>query len=83
MVIVGRAPGGRIDVAGLGLPLDEDYADFVAETRDDVAEALGKLRGPAKHDREARIEAARLAARRAATRWSGKRPQVQVMLLED
>ncbi len=83
VVIVAVAPGGRIDVAGLGLPLDEDYADFVAETRDDVAEALGKLRGPAKKDREARIEAARLAARRAATRWSGKRPQVQVMLLED
>jgi ribonuclease J len=46
-----------------------------------VAEALGKLKGQAGRDRDARVEAARLAARRAATRWSGKKPQVQVLLL--
>ncbi|MCT2399506.1 ribonuclease J [Novosphingobium mangrovi (ex Huang et al. 2023)] len=71
---------GHVQVAAMGLPLDEDYADFVEEARRDVAAALGKAK---KADHEVRVEAARLAARRAATRWSGKKPQVQVLLLED
>lgn len=71
---------GHVQISALGLPLDEDYHEFVAEACRDVAEALNRAR---KGDREARIEAARLAARRAATRWSGKKPQVQVLLLED
>ncbi|WP_374414075.1 ribonuclease J [Novosphingobium colocasiae] len=70
---------GQVRVSALGLPLDEDYAAFVEEAERDVALALGKTR---KGDAEARREAVRLAARRAATRWSGKRPQVQVLLLE-
>ena len=64
----------------MGLPLDEDYEAFVKEARQDVAEALGKAKKAARPDR---MEAARLAARRAATRWSGKRPQVQVLLLDN
>lgn len=71
---------GHVQVAAMGLPLDEDYARFVEEACRDVATALTKAK---KADREVRIEAARLAARRAATRWSGKKPQVQVLLLED
>ncbi|QDK32734.1 ribonuclease J [Sphingomonas sp. IC081] len=71
---------GHVQVAAIGLPLDEDYPKFVEEAQRDVAEALSRAR---KSDREVRVEAARLAARRAATRWSGKKPQVQVLLLED
>lgn len=71
---------GNVEVSAMGLPLDEDYAEFVDEARRDVAEALRRVK---KGDRESRSEACRLAARRAATRWSGKRPQVQVLLLED
>ncbi|HKR92595.1 ribonuclease J [Novosphingobium sp.] len=71
---------GHVEIGALGLPLDEDYAQFVDEARRDVVEALGKAK---KADRDARVEAARLAARRAALRWSGKKPQVQVLLLED
>ncbi len=83
MVTVAIGAKGAVEVAGLGLPLDEDYDRFVAEARADVTKALGKLNGPAQRDRALRIEAARLAARRAATRWSGKKPQVQVILLGD
>ena len=43
---------------------------------------MKKLRGKDAASREAIVEAARLAARRAATRWSGKKPQVKVMLVE-
>jgi len=80
MVAVGDK--GRVEVAGLGLPLDEDYEKFVSEACDDVRAALAKLKGPASRDRAARTEAVRLAARKAAQRWSGKKPQVQVMLME-
>lgn len=73
---------GRVQVEGVGLPLDEDYDEFIAEAREDVAAALAKLKGGARHDREAVTEAARLAARRAAQRWSGKKPQVRVILPE-
>jgi ribonuclease J len=82
VVFVAVAAGGKIDIAAMGVPLDEDYPAFVAEACEDVAAALAKLKGPASRDRDARIEAARLAARRAATRWSGKKPQVQVLLLD-
>jgi len=80
MVTVAVGSDGEVAVAGLGIPLDEDYAPFVAEAQADVAEALGKLKGAARADRAAVTEAARLAARRAAQRWSGKKPQVQVLL---
>lgn len=80
MVVVG--PGKRAQVAGIGLPLEEDYEDFREEAEEDVIAALGKLKGTKARDRDEIIEAARLAARRAAQRWSGKKPQVQVMVVD-
>ena len=68
----------RID--SLGLPLDEDYDDFVAEATRDITAAIGKLRGGDRRDETSVHEATRLAARRAAQRWSGKRPQVRVIV---
>jgi ribonuclease J len=77
LVIAVDAQGGA-QVHGIGLPLDEDYAEFVAEAEKDVIEAIRKLKGA--RDPEAVAEAARLAARRAAQRWSGKKPQTKVLL---
>ncbi|NNK46317.1 MAG: ribonuclease J [Altererythrobacter sp.] len=68
-------------IEAVGLPLEEDLDDFVAEAVSDVNEALKRLRGHAARDPGAVYEAARLAARRAAQRWSGKKPQVRVMML--
>lgn len=65
----------------LGMPLDEDEADFVAEASADIVKALRGLKGAARKDRQSLNEAVRLATRRAATRWSGKRPQVKVILM--
>ncbi len=73
----------QITVSGIGLPLDEDYDEFVKEAEGDVAKALAKLKGAMAKDREAVSEAARLAARRAAQRWCGKKPQVRVILPEE
>jgi ribonuclease J len=73
----------RPQVHGFGLPLDEDYAEFVEEAERDVTDALKRLKGAKARDREEVVEAARLAARRAAQRWSGKKPQTRVILAED
>ncbi|MCX7863784.1 MAG: ribonuclease J [Novosphingobium sp.] len=80
IVCVAVAGKGEVEIAAMGLPLDEDYDDFVAEASRDVTDALARLgRNAARADR---LEAVRLAARRAAHRWAGKKPQVQVLLLE-
>lgn len=80
VVSVAVSAKGKARVTATGLPLEEDYARFVEEAESDVAKALKSLRSSDPADRH---EAARLAARRAATRWSGKKPQVQVLLLEE
>ncbi len=82
LVVVSVGEDLSAAIRAVGLPLDEDYADFVAEAATDVTAALTRLRGRDARDPDARHEAARLAARRAATRWSGKRPQVMVILPE-
>jgi ribonuclease J len=69
-----------VDVAVIGLPLEEDLAAFLDEAREDVAEAVRAVKGDKKRDRVAVAEAVRLAAMRAAKRWSGKKPVVQVLL---
>lgn len=81
LLIVVLDAAGTPQVEGIGLPLDEDYDEFVAEAEADVTAALGKLRGARRNDREEIMEAARLAARRAAQRWSGKKPQTRVILM--
>jgi ribonuclease J len=79
LVIVALDGRGGAQVHGVGLPLDEDYEEFVSEAERDVAEALRKLKGADARDPAAQGEAARLAARRAAQRWSGKKPQMKVL----
>jgi len=83
MVIVALDEQRNPQVHGFGLPLDEDYPEFVAEAEKDIVEALRRLKGPKARDREEVMEAARLGARRAAQRWSGKKPQTRVILAED
>ncbi|MEO5707433.1 MAG: ribonuclease J [Alteraurantiacibacter sp.] len=80
LLLVVLERGGGIQIEGVGLPLDEDYDDFVTDAIADVKKALSNLRGPTARDREAIMEAARLSARRAAQRWSGKKPQTRVIL---
>ena len=82
LLVVLVDPDGRIEIEGIGLPLDEDYDGFVDEALADVAKALGNLKGTPSKDRETIIETARVAARRAAQRWCGKKPQTRVIYLE-
>ncbi|MBU3078275.1 ribonuclease J [Sphingomonas quercus] len=83
LVAVGVALDGRGRLAGTpaisiqGLPVEEDRADFLADAEEAAAEAAAG----GGRDREKLREAIRLAVRRCATRWTGKKPVVDVMLL--
>lgn len=80
-VVVVLDKGLEPTIDAVGLPLDEDLAEFLEEAADDVRSAISSLRGKSARDPADVQEAARLAARRAAQRWSGKRPQVKVIML--
>jgi ribonuclease J len=82
LVVVLLLRGQRPLIEAVGLPLDEDLPEFLDEAAEDVLAAIGRLKGRDGRDPEAIREAARLAARRAAQRWSGKRPQVRVIIPE-
>jgi ribonuclease J len=80
VLVVVLARGAEPVVEAVGLPLDEDLNEFLAEASQDVLNAIKRLKGRDARDEAAIREAARLAARRAAQRWSGKRPQVRVVM---
>ena len=77
-----RTSGSRLQAASYFLFAadDEDLPEFIEETQEDILKAIGKLRGKDAQEPAAVHEAARLAARRAARRWSGKNPQVRVIM---
>ena len=77
---VSLARGAKPVIEAIGLPLDEDLPDFLAEAAGDVLTAINRLKGKDARDETVIREAARLAARRAAQRWSGKKPQVRVVM---
>ncbi|MBR0551480.1 ribonuclease J [Stakelama marina] len=61
-----------------GVPIEEDRDAFIDEAADAAAEAAGKGAG----DIEGLRESLRLAVRRTATRWTGKKPVVDVLIVE-
>ncbi|MDK4805074.1 MAG: ribonuclease J [Novosphingobium aromaticivorans] len=71
-----------VDFGCVGVPLEEDMEPFLEEAREDVSKALKSLKGDRKRDRVAVAECVRLTVRRAAQRWCGKKPVVQVLLRE-
>jgi ribonuclease J len=68
---------GKAVVRPFGVPVEEDRDDFLA----DAADAAEKAYEPAREVEKVR-EAVRLAVRRCATLWTGKKPVVEVMLIE-
>ncbi len=70
-------PTGEPEIALQGLPVEEDRDDFLAEARDAAANAA---RGGG-NDEEKLRESIRLAVRRCATDWTGKKPVVDVLLV--
>lgn len=62
-----------------GVPVEEDREDFIAEACEAAAEAVKK---DGRGDIEKLREAVRLAVRRAAFRYTGKKPIVDVLIVE-
>jgi ribonuclease J len=80
VLVVVLARGAKPVIEAIGLPLDEDLPDFLEEAAGDVLTAINRLKGKDARDVAVIREAARLAARRAAQRWSGKKAQVRVVM---
>jgi ribonuclease J len=60
-----------------GVPVEEDRDDFIA----DATDAASRAYSPGGDEERSR-EAVRLAVRRCATLWTGKKPLVEVMFLQ-
>jgi len=72
----GRLAGDPL-VRPFGVPVEEDRDDFIADATGAAAHAYS----PGGDEDKAR-EAVRLAVRRCATLWTGKKPLVEVMFLK-
>ena len=72
----GRLAGEPL-VRPFGVPVEEDRDDFIADATGAAAHAYSP-----GGDEERVREAVRLAVRRCATLWTGKKPLVEVMLLQ-
>jgi ribonuclease J len=68
---------GDVQVAIEGIPVEEDREAFVEEAADAASEAA--LKGAASENRLR--ESIRLAVRRCATEWTGKKPVVDVLIV--
>jgi ribonuclease J len=68
---------GKPLVRPFGVPVEEDRDDFIADATDAATRAFS----PGGDEEKVR-EAVRLAVRRCATLWTGKKPLVEVMLLQ-
>jgi ribonuclease J len=83
LITVAVPIGGDGKLAGtplvrpFGVPVEEDRDDFIA----DATDAATKAYSPGVDDDKVR-ESVRLAVRRCATLWTGKKPLVEVMLLQ-
>jgi ribonuclease J len=60
-----------------GIPVEEDREAFMREAEDAIEDAVNQ--GESSDDKLR--EALRLAVRRCATQWTGKKPVVDIMLL--
>ncbi|MDX3900186.1 MAG: ribonuclease J [Sphingobium sp.] len=60
-----------------GVPVEEDKLNFLAEAADEAAAAIPK----GALETEALRERVRLAVRRTASRWTGKKPIVDVLIV--
>lgn len=74
--------GGRLrgepQVCVQGVPVEEDRGPFLANARDAVRDAV---KGGSR-DIEKLRESVRLAVRKTATRWTGKKPVVDVLVVD-
>lgn len=69
---------GEPQIRVQGVPVEEDRDPFI----DDAVDAAASAAQGGGRDREKTREAIRLAVRRVASRWTGKKPIVDVLVIE-
>lgn len=74
----GDALLGEVQIRLHGVPIEEDVEDFLDEANDAAVKAIKDNRG----DYDKLRESVRLAVRRVASSWTGKKPIVDVMIVE-
>jgi ribonuclease J len=72
----GQLAGSPV-IRPFGVPVEEDREDFIADATDSAERAFN-----ATANEDQLREAVRLAVRRCATAWTGKKPLVEVMLVK-
>jgi ribonuclease J len=83
LITVAVPVGSNGELAGaplvrpFGVPVEEDRDDFVADATDAATKAFTP-----RGDEEKVREAVRLAVRRCATLWTGKKPLVEVTMMQ-
>jgi ribonuclease J len=77
LALRGNRLEGDVQIGIEGIPVEEDRDAFLAEAAEAAADAAAK--GAA--DFERLREAVRLAVRRCATEWTGKKPVVNVLIV--
>jgi ribonuclease J len=83
LITVALPVGADGELAGVplvrpfGVPVEEDRDDFIADAADAATRAYSR-----GSDEAAMRESVRLAVRRCATLWTGKKPLVEVMVLQ-
>ena len=73
----GRRMLGKPTLRAVGVPVEADRDDFIADATDAAAKAYSPGGDPDKVR-----ENVRLAVRRCATLWTGKKPIVEIMMVE-
>jgi ribonuclease J len=77
VALKGRQLAGDPVIKLQGVPVEEDRDAFLAEAADDADQAVRTAKS-----RDKLPEAVRLAVRRCAVRWTGKKPIVDVLVIE-
>ncbi len=67
---------GQPEIRIQGVPVEDDRDAFIADAREAAADAAVLEKNP-----ERRREAVRLAVRRCATEWTGKKPVIDVLVV--
>lgn len=76
----GKGLVGAPDIRFQGVPVEEERAAFLEEAEDAVRRIVGQRKRGG--DLEALREALRIGVRRVATQWTGKKPVVDVTIVE-
>jgi ribonuclease J len=72
-----RKLAGRPMIRSFGVPVEADLDDFIADATDAATKAWDPRGDSAKT-----LEAVRLAVRRCATLWTGKKPNIDVSVMD-